>query len=121
MGLSNAGENKLLTLFKDSGTLYVGLFTVAPGEDGGGTEVSGAGYARQKVSFGTPAGGSMSNSAALEFPTASANWGTAQAWALFDAASGGTMLWYGAVTEPKELFAGDIYRVDAGNLVLTMD
>ena len=54
MSLTNYGEDKLLTLFKDAGPYYLALFTVAPGEEGGGAEVSGASYARQQVSFGFP-------------------------------------------------------------------
>ncbi len=121
MGLTNTGENTLLTLFKDAGVYYLGLFTTAPGEDGGGTEVSGGAYARQQVTFDAPSGGSMTNSAAIEFPTATSSWGTAVAWGLFDAAASGNLVWYGDITTPRELLAGDIYRVDAGNLTLTMD
>ena len=121
MSLTNYGEDKLLTLFKDEGPYYLALFTAAPGETGGGTEVTGGGYARRQVTFGTPSSGRMSNSAAIEFPTASASWGTAVAWGLFDASSGGNLVWYGSITTPKELLAGDIYRVNAKNLTLTMD
>ena len=32
-------------------TLYVGLYTVAPSDTGGGTEVSGGAYARQTATF----------------------------------------------------------------------
>ena len=41
MSLSNYGENKMLALLKADTTYYLGLFTVTPGEGGGGTEVSG--------------------------------------------------------------------------------
>lgn len=121
MSLTNYGENKLLDLFRGAGTYYVGLFTVSPSETGGGTEISAGGYARQKVTFGAASGGSMTNSEAMEFPTATADWGTAVAWGLFDAATGGNMVWYGSITEPKILYKGDIYRVNANNLTLTMD
>lgn len=121
MSLTNYGEDKMLTLFKDAGPYYLALFTVAPGETGGGTEVSGGAYARQQVTFGTASKGSISNSAPIEFPTATGSWGTAVAWGLFDAASSGNMIWYGNITTPKELLAGDIYRVNAKNLTLTMD
>ena len=121
MSLTNYGEDALLTLFKDDGPYYLGLFTVTPGETGGGTEVSGGAYARRQVTFGTPSGGSMKNSAAIEFPTATAAWGTAVAWGLFDAASSGNLVWYGSITEPKELLKGDIYRINASGLTLTMD
>ena len=121
MSLTNYGENKMLSQFKEGNSHYLALFTVAPSEAGGGTEVSGGSYARQVVTFGTPSNGSMSNSAALEFPTATANWGTAKAWGLFDAATSGNLEWYGNIDTPKELLAGDIYRINAGNLTLTMD
>lgn len=121
MSLTNYGENRMLTLFKEDGTHYIGLFTVAPSEAGGGTEVSGGAYARQAVTFGAASDGTMKNSAAIEFPTATANWGTAKAWGLFDAATAGNLIWYGNIDTAKELLAGDIYRINAGNLTLTMD
>lgn len=121
MSLTNTGEDKLLTLFKGAGPYYLALFTTAPGETGGGTEVSGGSYARQAVTFGNPSSGSMSNSSAIEFPVATASWGTAKGWGLFDAASAGSLVWYGSIDTPKELLAGDIYRIDAGGLTLTMD
>lgn len=121
MSLTNHGEDKLLTLFKNEGPYYLALFTVTPGETGGGTEVSGGAYARRQVTFGNPSNGSMKNSAAIEFPTATASWGTAVAWGLFDAATSGNLVWYGSITDPKELLKGDIYRINANGLTLTMD
>ena len=122
MSLSDYGENKVLALLKADKTYYLGLYTVIPSDAGtGGTEVSGGGYARQAVTFGTPAGGSMSNSAAIEFPTATADWGTANGWGLFDASTGGNLVWYGAITTPRQLLTGDIYRVQIGNFTLSID
>ena len=54
-------------------THYLGLFTSAPGETGGGTELSGSAYARQSVAF-TTSGSTTSNNAAVEFPTATGSW-----------------------------------------------
>ena len=122
MSLSDYGENKMLSLLKADGSYYLGLYTVVPSDDGtGGTEVSGGGYARQAVTFGTPSSGSMSNSAAIEFPTATADWGTANGWGLFDAVSGGNLVWYGNITTPRQLLTGDIYRVQIGNFTLSID
>ena len=121
MSLTNYGENAVLVLVKGAATFWLALFTAVPGEDGTGAEVSGGGYARQRVSFGTASGGAMKNSQAIEFPTATADWGTATGWALFDAQTGGNMWWAGAVDVPKALHAGDIYRVNAGGLSLHMD
>lgn len=121
MSLTNYGENKLLDLLRVSGTFYVGLFTSAPSENGGGTEISAGGYARQKVTFGAASDGRMSNSVALEYPTATVDWGTAVGWGLFDAATGGNMVWYGEITTPKTLYAGDIYRMHVGSFALALD
>ena len=121
MSLTNHGEDKLLTLFKNAGTYYLALFTAAPSETGGGTEVSGGAYARKAVTFGNPSSGTMKNSAAIEFATATSNWGTAVAWGLFDAVTGGDLVWYGSISDPKELLKGDIYRINTNNLTLTMD
>ena len=121
MSLSNYGENRMLSLFRGAGTFYLALFTSDPGEEGSGTEVSGGAYARQPVTFGLPDGGSMASSAAVEFPIITADWGTVSHWGLFDAATGGNLWWYGSITTPRQLLSGDIYRVPAGNLTLSMD
>lgn len=121
MSLTNYGEDAVLGLVRGAATFWLALFTSVPGEDGAGAEISGGGYARQRVSFGAASGGEMQNAEAIEFPTATADWGTAAGWALFDAQAGGNMWWAGAVDVPKPLHAGDIYRVDAGGLSLRMD
>ena len=119
MSLTNYGENAVLGLVKGAATFWLALFREAPGE--GGAEISGGGYARQRVSFGEAAGGALENAEAIEFPTASPDWGTAAGWAIFDAETGGNMWWAGAVDVPKPLYAGDIYRVEAGGLSLRME
>ena len=122
MSLTNHGETEVLTLFAENTTYYLALFTADPGESGATTnEVSGGSYARQAVTFGTPSSGSVSNSAAIEFPTATGSWGTVTHWGLCDAATSGNVWWVGAITTPKAISTGDIYRVPIGNLTLTMD
>lgn len=121
MSLTNTGETNMLNRFKEAGPWYLALYTAAPSDTGGGTEVSGGGYARQQVTFGNPSNGSMSNSAAIAFPTATASWGTVKGWGLINASTSGTLEWYGTVGTAKEIAAGDIYRVDAGGLTLSMD
>jgi hypothetical protein len=102
-------------------TVYVGLFTAAPGETGGGTEVSGNGYARQAVTFGAPSGGTCENSAQVTFPAASGgNWGTITHFALFDASTAGNMLIYGALTASKVINDGDVFTFPVGNLDISL-
>lgn len=92
----------------------IALFTAAPGEAGGGTEVSGGSYARVAVNpldanWAATSGGNglTSNVAAIVFPTPSANWGTITHFAIFDNTSGGTMLIYGTLTTSKTVNNGD--------------
>lgn len=128
-GLSNYGENLVLTWLLTTSsatrptTWYVALYTVAPGEGGGGTEVSGGSYARQAVTFtvsGT-APTQAANSAAVEFPTASASWGTVVAAAIFDASTSGNLIAFADLTTSKTIDSGDVLRFNADTLVVTLD
>jgi len=101
-------------------TLYLALYTAAPGETGGGTEVSGTGYARQTVAF-TTAGNTTSNNAAVEFPTAGASWGTVTHVGVFDASTAGNLMAYAALTTSKTIDSGDVFRVPNADLDITLD
>lgn len=120
-------ENKLLdhvlrnVAYTPPSTVYAALFTSAPGEAGGGTEVSGGGYARQPVSFAAAANGAASNNADIAFPVATADWGTITHVALFDAATGGNMLLYGALSVAKTIQTGDQLIIKAGDFDVTLD
>ena len=102
-------------------TPYLALFTAAPGELGGGTEVAGGSYARQAITFGAPDGTKVVTTADILFPVASAAWGTVTHFAVMDAAAAGTMKWYGAVDVAKTIALGDQYKVAAGGLQITLD
>jgi hypothetical protein len=100
---------------------YVALYTVAPTETGGGTEVSGGGYARQAVTFTAPAPDSVSNSTDVTFPIASADWGTIVAFGIFDAASGGNLLYYANLTVARDVLTNDQLRFPTGQLICSED
>lgn len=124
MSLTDYGETYVLGLIKKEKTYYLGVLTAAPTDSSAGTEVSSGAYARQAITFAPPASGdpsSMTNSAAIEFPTATAGWGTVVAWGVYDAATGGNLVWYGALSTAKELSANDTIIVHAGDLKLTLD
>ena len=99
---------------------YIGLFTAAPGEAGGGTEVSGGSYVRVAVTF-TVSGNLATNSAAVEWPTATGTWGTITDVAVFDALTSGNMLVYASLTSSKTIASGDVLRIPAGDLDVTLD
>ncbi len=128
-GFTNFGEDLVLDFLFTTGTAtrptvwYVGLFTVAPGEAGGGTEVSGGSYARTAITFSVSgtAPTTASNSGAVEFPTASASWGTIVAAGVFDAASAGNLIAFANLTTSKTIDSGDVLRFNTGELDITLD
>ena len=101
---------------------YLALFTSDPAEDASGTEVStsGTAYARQSASF-TVSGKTASNSAAIEFATATASYGTVSHVGVFTASSGGDLIAYAALSSSKAIDTGDVFRVPSGDLDITLD
>lgn len=103
---------------------YVGLFTAAPSDTGGGTEVSGNGYARASTGTISVSGTSptnATNSAAIEFGAASGgNWGTITHAGIFDASSGGNLLAWAALSTSRTINDGDVLRIPAGDLDVTL-
>jgi hypothetical protein len=118
-------ENKVMlhvfggTAYTAPSTLYLALYTVAPTDTGGGTEVSGTAYARQTVAF-TVTTDTASNTSAVEFPTAGSSWGTIVAVGVFDQLTSGNLLAYGNLTASKTIASGDVFRVPAGDLDITL-
>ena len=111
-------------------TWYAGLLTGAPSDSSAGTEVSGGAYARQSVAWTLSTGGvaQAANTAALTFPAATTNWGTATHCGIYDAATSGNLVAYETLTaadfstaNPKTINSGDIFKIDAGNLKIQLD
>ena len=123
-------ENLALTYLFTAGSAtrptawYVGLFTAAPSDTGGGTEVSGNGYARVATGTITVSGTSptnATNAAAIEFAAASGgNWGSVGWAAIFDASTGGNMLAWAALTTARTINAGDVLRIPIGDLDISL-
>lgn len=102
-------------------TLYVGLFTAAPTDAGGGTEITGMGYARKSADFTVSGTGTLAtNSANIEFDAATGTWGTIVAIAIFDALTTGNMIAFADLTASKTIATGDILRIPAGDLDVTL-
>lgn len=127
--LSNYAENKVLELLVgktafSTPTAYVALYTVAPSDTGGGTEVTGGSYARVATAgsdWGTAASGAITNTEDIVFPTATASWGTVVAVALLDASSGGNFLIWGDLAANKTVGEDDTFSLPAGNIDFTLD
>lgn len=108
--------------------LYVGLFTTLPGLSGtGGVEVStsSTGYGRVAINSGAgsqwqgPTGSTKdyTNTVDLQFGVPTANWGNIVGAGIFDAETGGNLLYTAALTTSKQVNNGDgAPRILAGQL-----
>lgn len=136
-GDSDYLENKILDHvlgggdFTRPGTVYIALYTAAPTDAGGGTEVSTGtwtNYARVAVTnngtnFPAASGGAKSNGTTISFGNATISGGapTVVAVGIFDAASGGNLLKWGDLAQQKVVNNGDPVSFPAGELDFTHD
>lgn len=137
MSFSHFLEKELLNhIFTDPvyappGTLYVGLSTTTPDEDGTGfTEEGANGYARKStvaadwgvVVEADPS--TKSNTAVITFAIATGDW-LSQAnftyFGLFDSLTGSEMLAFGALTQAKNVLDGDTAKFPVGDLTITLE
>jgi len=126
MSFSNYLETELLdhvfanNAYTSPSAVYVSLHTANPDEDASGAEVSGGGYVRQAGSF-TVSGNTATTDAAIEYPTATADYGTVTHVGIWDASTSGNMLAYAALTASKTISSGDVFRIPTGDLDITLD
>lgn len=111
---------------------YVALYTVAPTDAGGGTEVTNAnGYVRKSIdmtsgvfgaaSTGDPA--SISNTSVIDFATASGgNWGTVVAFGILDSGTygSGNLIVWADLTTSKAINDGDTASFGIGSMTITL-
>jgi hypothetical protein len=130
-GKSSYAEIKVLghALGKTAWTMpaiWVALYTAAPTDAGGGTEVTGGSYARKSTAaadWTTPTGNpaSASNANAITFVTATATWGTVTHFGLFDALTVGNLIYWGPLGASRTVASGDTVSFAVGTLVLSED
>jgi hypothetical protein len=124
--MSNYLENALInvtlraTAYTAPTTVYLALYTTDPTDADTGTECSGTSYARQAITFGAPSNGVSTNSAAIEFPQAGGAWGTITHIGIRDALTVGNLLYHTPLDASKTIATGDVFRVAAGSLSVTL-
>jgi hypothetical protein len=124
--LSNYLENALIngtlraTSYTAPTTVYVGLFTSDPTDAGTGTEVSGNAYTRKSTTFAAPSNGVSVTSADIQFDQATGSWGTIGWFGILDASTSGNLLYHGALTTSKTIDTGDVFKIAAGSLTVTL-
>lgn len=104
---------------------YVALFTSTTDDGAGGTEVTGGSYARKAVAAsgaqwtrGTGGPGTVTNTNAITFAAATADWGTVTHAALYDAVTGGNRIMHSALAASRSVPNGSIFEIAATELDL---
>lgn len=127
-GKSTTHETAVLNLLRATNitaaaNVYAALYSAAPTDAGGGTEITGNGYARQLCGFAAPAGTprSVSNAADMLYPVQTpAAYANVVAVGVMDALTVGTLLyWVGGLN--KAFNIGDQAKFAAGALVVQED
>lgn len=118
-GLTVQAANSMLSSIL-AGGVQLHLYTVAPTATTTGTEMSGAGYLAQTITFASPTGGSASQAADVFFPSATADYGsTIVAWAVTDT-SGNPLVFLDFSATPLSVFNGDQITFPAGTIIMTV-
>jgi len=142
--LTNTYENSMIDWLMRAQTLtppttgaYIALFTTCPTDSTAGTEVTGGSYARVNyaaslanwagtqgagtttASSGT--GGTTSNNNVITFITATADWGTVNCFGYMTASSGGTLIFYAALTAPRNITNGSTASFAVAALTFQID
>jgi len=132
--LTNYTENNIINhifrtaSFAKPSVLYIGLITtLTDGEAGTVTEVTGGSYARVARNpldtnwDVTTTTGTTANTASIQFPAATADWGAVTSFGIWDAATGGNLLIYSALTNPRTITNGTTPSFGAGALTFQID
>ncbi len=111
-----------------SPTVYVGLSSTTPAEDGTNvTEPSTGSYARVTTSAATwnnAATGSIDTALAVTFAQASADWvagANLTYLVVYDALTVGNPLFYGVLAVAKPVLSGDTASFPAGDITITLN
>ena len=106
-------------------TTYFALFTAAPSDASGGTEVAAtSNYARVNFSTMSSATADSRNSTTITFATctgAGGAWGTVSHFAVFDSLSAGNMLMWATLTASKAVATSDVAQFASGSLTVSLD
>jgi hypothetical protein len=106
----------------NTSTIWVGLMNVGSSDSTTalGTELAiGTGaYARVLTTGWTFSGRQASNTTAITFPTATADWSTAVGFAIFGSSTGSTMLFCGALDTARYALSGDTLTIPASTGII---
>lgn len=127
-GFSDYLEDAILNWLRGSAmpsapaAVYVGLYSAAPTDAGGGTEVTTTIRAAGRVAatFGAPSGGVIANTGIVDFGDADGG-ATVTHFGIFDAASAGNLLAWAALTQSQTISTGNLVSFAVSALTITID
>ena len=101
---------------------YVQLYSQDPTDAGSATGAlyTRVTYAASGWTRGTGGAGTLSNTNAITMQSSAGSAATASHFAVFDAATSGNLLFYGALSASKSIAAGDEVKFNALQLTLTV-
>lgn len=141
-GVSDYLENRLIDwllrgqAFTPPSPVYVGLGTTTGSDTACGTEPTGGSYARASIAanvltawlstqgntaVSTGTGAVTSNAVAITWTSPTAPWGTATEACVFDAPTGGNLLWRFTLTTPRAITTGATVSFPIGSLQFRSD
>lgn len=104
-------KNKVLN--QELATVHVALFNAT-------AEVAKASYARKPTTFATAVDGQTSNNADILFPIAQEVWGEITHIAIFDAATGGNLLFKSNAEFVKTIDVSSQYKIPKNYLIVRL-
>ena len=113
-GLTESYKNSILNdLFNATNDTWFALHTAYPAT---ANEVSGGLYTRVQIAFGAASDGAVVNSGdfTVNLPSAAITH-----YALWDAETGGSPIWYGEFTETTRTSSGSTFTFLAGSITLS--
>ena len=128
MSLTNAYENTVLNyIFNHTGSIansnvYLALSTsVLSDDDSTFTELSGNGYTRKEISFGTASSRQVEQDGVVTFDQATGDWGTIASYTIYTASSGGTAIAWGSLATTKTVNSGNTASIADGEVTVSID
>lgn len=102
---------------------YIGLSSTTPVIAGtGATEPTNGGYARVQLTgnLGEPTDGVIKNNKEITFAESTADWGTMTQYVIYDAATGGNLLMFGALLHQRTVEVGTTVKIKVNEITLSV-
>jgi hypothetical protein len=106
-------------------TVYIGLLTTLPAVGGSGlVEATGGGYARipktnNSTNWPAASSGVKRNGTSIDWPAFTADMPEFKGAAIWDAASGGNLMFWGPFTTPRTVYQDETFQIPANGGTFT--